>query len=271
MSRHVSHGRFVWYDLMTTDPDGAKDFYTKVTGWGTAPWEGSPDETAGEPYVMWTAGENPVGGVARLPEEALAQGAPTHWLSYVTVPDAAAVVEKTKELGGSVVMDPTTMAGVGTFAILRDPQGVVFCPFTPEEGAGGEVSPTGVGHFSWHELYTADQEAAFEFYSEIFGWKKTEAMDMGEMGTYQMFGPGFDGEFTYGGMMNKPADMPAPPHWLYYIKVADIHKAAERVKENGGQVWNGPMEVPGGDMIAMCMDPQGGAFALHAVGGDSEG
>lgn len=271
MSGHVSHGRFVWYDLMTTDPDGAEDFYTKVTGWGTAPWEGSPEDTAGEPYVMWTAGGEPVGGRARLPEEAMAQGAPTHWLSYITVPDVGAVVEKTRALGGSVTMDPTTMTGVGTFAVLRDPQGVVFCPFTPEEGAGGEVSPAEVGQFSWHELYTTDQEAAFEFYSEIFGWKKTEAMDMGEMGTYQMFGPGFDNEFSYGGMMNKPADMPAPPHWLYYIKVADIHEAAERVKKNGGQVWNGPMEVPGGDMIAMCMDPQGGAFALHAAAGDSAG
>lgn len=271
MAGHVSRGRFVWYDLMTTDPDAATDFYTKVTGWGTAPWTGSPDETGGEPYAMWTAGEKAVGGRARLPEEALAQGAPTHWLAYVTVPDTRAVVEKTKELGGSVIMDPTTMAGVGTFAILRDPQGAVFCPFTPEDGAGGEVKPAEVGHFSWHELYTTDHEAAFGFYKEIFGWKKTEAMDMGEMGTYQMFGPGFEEPFSYGGMMNKPAQMPAPPHWLYYIKVADIDDAVERVKANGGQVWNGPMEVPGGDKIAMCIDPQGGAFALHFATGHSEG
>lgn len=271
MAGHASHGRFVWYDLMTTDPDAATDFYTKVAGWGTAPWTGAQDETGGEPYVMWTAGGKAVGGRARLPEEAKAQGAPTHWLAYVTVPDTQAVVEKAKGLGGSVVMDPTTMAGVGTFAILRDPQGAVFCPFTPEDGAGGEVGPVDVGNFSWHELYTTDQEAAFGFYSEIFGWKKTESMDMGEMGIYQMFGPGFDDQFSYGGMMNKPDQMPAPPHWLYYIKVPDIHEAAERVKENGGQVWNGPMAVPGGDMIAMCVDPQGGAFALHSVTGHPGG
>jgi hypothetical protein len=72
-------------------------------------------------------------------------------------------------------------------------------------------------------------------------------------------------------MMNKPAEMPTPPHWLYYIRVPDIHGAVDRVKENGGRVWNGPMEVPGGDMIAMCADPQGGAFALHAVTGKTEG
>jgi len=252
---------------MTTDPAAATDFYTKVTGWGITPWQGPESAAEGEPYMMWTAGEKPVGGRARLPEEAVAQGAPTHWLAYVTVPDTEAVVAKVEALGGSVLIAPTRMSGVGTFAVLRDPQGAVFCPFTPEEGAGGEVKEAEVGHFSWHELYTTDHEAAFGFYREIFAWKKTESMDMGEMGTYQMFGPGVEGQFSYGGMMNKPPEMPAPPHWLYYIKVDDIHQAVERVTQNGGQVWNGPMEVPGGDMIAMCVDPQGGAFALHAAKG----
>jgi predicted enzyme related to lactoylglutathione lyase len=36
------------------------------------------------------------------------------------------------------------------------------------------------------------------------------------------------------------------------------------VTQLGGQVLNGPMEVPGGDIIAQCMDPQGAAFALHS-------
>ena len=263
MAPHVSHGRFVWYDLMTTDPDGAADFYTKVAGWATTPWHASEGETGSEPYLMWTAGETAVGGRARLPEEAIAQGAPTHWLAYVTVPDTEAAVERAKELGGSVIMPPTSMGGVGTFAILRDPQGAVFCPFTPEGGAEGTVEAPPVGHFSWHELYTTDHEAAFDFYSQIFGWEKTDSMDMGEMGIYQMFGPEAGAAFSYGGMMNKPDFMPAPPHWLYYIKVPDLPEAVDRVKELGGQVLNGPMEVPGGDSIAMCMDPQGGAFALH--------
>ena len=28
-------GRFVWYELMASDTDAAKNFYTKVVGWGT--------------------------------------------------------------------------------------------------------------------------------------------------------------------------------------------------------------------------------------------
>ncbi len=263
----VTHGRFVWYDLMTTDPDGAADFYSQVAGWSSTPWEGAQGEDQSGPYMMWMAGENAIGGRAKLPEEAIEKGAPTHWLAYVTVPDTEAVAAKTEAAGGTVLMPPKTMEGVGTFAVLQDPQGAAFCPFTPADGPGGEVAIPTEGSFSWHELYTSDLDAAFAFYSEVFGWEKTDAMDMGEMGIYQMFGPEAGDQFAYGGMMKQPAEMPGPPAWLYYIMVPDINSAAEKVKELGGQVFNGPMEVPGGDMIAMCFDPQGGAFALHAKSG----
>lgn len=260
----VSHGRFIWYDLMTPDPDGATDFYTQVAGWTETPWEGGEAEDGSGPYMMWTAGDQPIGGKMKLPEEAQARGAPTHWLAYVTVPDAGAVATRAEELGGKVLVDPVTMGEVGTFAVLQDPQGVTFAVITPKDGAEGEVPPPSEGHFSWHELLTTDYEAAFGFYSDIFGWEKTEAMDMGEMGVYQMYGPkGLDG-FSYGGIMNKPSEMPGPPCWLYYIMVPEVEAAMAKVQELGGQVLQGPIEVPGGDKIAYCMDPQGGSFAVHA-------
>jgi predicted enzyme related to lactoylglutathione lyase len=49
--------------------------------------------------------------------------------------------------------------------------------------------------------------------------------------------------------------------------VADIVTAADTVVERAGQVLSGPMEVPGGDQVAQCLDPQGAAFALHQVAG----
>ena len=52
--------------------------------------------------------------------------------------------------------------------------------------------------------------------------------------------------------------------WLYYVSVKDVNVTAEKVTELGGQVLNGPMEVPGGDLIAQCVDPQGALFALHS-------
>ena len=35
MSDEDARGRFVWYELLTSDPDAAMDFYTQIIGWGT--------------------------------------------------------------------------------------------------------------------------------------------------------------------------------------------------------------------------------------------
>jgi predicted enzyme related to lactoylglutathione lyase len=105
--------------------------------------------------------------------------------------------------------------------------------------------------------------AAFSFYQRLFGWEKTDAVDMGEMGVYQMY-TRKGGDFPLGGIFAKPAEMPVSA-WLYYAKVNDVQKSVEEVKKLGGQILNGPMEVSGGDFVAQCLDPQGAAFALHST------
>jgi predicted enzyme related to lactoylglutathione lyase len=254
----MTHGRFCWYELLTTDPDSAVPFYEGVVGWGTSPWEG------GElPYTMWTRGETPIGGVMQLPEEAAAGGAPSHWLAYILTADVDATVDKALDLGGCVLKEATKVPGEGTFAVLADPQGAAFAVLSPTGEMPAPEGGSQVGAFSWHELATTDYEAAFEFYSALFGWEKTDAMDMGEMGIYQMYGQAGN---TYGGMYNKPAEMPGPPAWLCYATVDDVNEAVGRVADGGGRVVNGPMTVPGGDLIAQCLDPQGAMFAIHSAG-----
>ena len=102
------------------------------------------------------------------------------------------------------------------------------------------------------------QEAAFEFYSDQFGWETSELMDMGPMGKYRIFGA--DG-VTLGGMMDKPPEAPASA-WGFYVNVDGIGAAIDRIKANGGQVVMGPHEVPGGSWIVQALDPQGALFAL---------
>jgi len=251
----VPKGRFVWYELMTSDPDGAKAFYQKVLGWGASPWEGGE-----KPYTMWMNGEKALGGVLELPEPARKAGAPPHWLAYIATPDLGATVARARELGANILEPLIEIPTVGKIAILADPQGAVFAAYTPEERVPDQEGGPNDGDVSWHELATTDTKAAFRFYSDLFGWETTSEMDMGEFGVYHMYG---QHGVPYGGIYDKPPDMPAPPHWLLYVRVSDIDAALERVKQNGGQVLNGPMEVPGGDMVAQCMDPQGAAFALH--------
>ncbi len=257
MTGPIARGRFVHYDLMTSDVDSAVDFYTRLAGWQTTPWQGE-----GDPYTMWTNNGVPLGGVMPLPEEANAAGAPPNWIAYVMVPDTDATVERTEALGGSVIVPATEIPNVGKFSILLDPQGGAFAIFTPLGEAPGDDEPPKIGEFSWHELATTDWEAAFEFYHAVFGWEKTEAMDMGDMGIYQMYGRGGQ---SLGGMFNKPAEVEGPPGWLYYIMVEDANQAALTLQMLGGQLMNGPIEVPGGDLVAHCLDPQGGRFAIHSL------
>jgi len=255
-------GRFCWYELMTTDPEAAPAFYGEVAGWGANVWEGGT-----MPYTMWMNGENAIGGIMELPEEAKAAGAPPHWLIYLSTPDAAATTAKATELGATVLMGPMELPEVGTISVLADPHGAVFCAFQPATYTPGHDGPAAMGEFSWHELATHDWEAGWAFYAEVFDWQKDHAMDMGEMGTYQMFNRG---AHPLGGIFNKPDTLPVAC-WMPYIRVPDVAAAADKVKELGGQVLNGPMEVPGGDMVAQCMDPAGAAFAIHALAEGAEG
>ena len=213
---------------------------------------------------MFTVGEAPVAGIMDLPEEARAGGAPPHWLGYVSTPDTDATVEKAKGLGAQVLVEPKDIPDVGRLAVLCDPQGAVFAVFTAATDSPGREGPPAVGEFSWHELTTSDHQAAFDFYAALFGWVKTTAMEMGDQGTYQMYGTG---ERELGGMYDLHSAIPAPPHWLLYVRVADLDAAIETLKSLGGQVLNGPEDVPGGDRVAQCMDPQGAAFALHERAG----
>ena len=248
-------GRFLWYELMTTNPSAAKSFYTKVTGLGTETWN-----DLGTPYEMFKCGDTALAGVMALPEDARKMGAPPHWIAYVGTPEVDKTVEFATKLGAKAYVPPTDIPTVGRFAVLADPQGATFAAFTPASPPSEPANPPKVGEISWHELATTDHTAATGFYTMLFGWQHTGYMDMGPMGLYLMYGRN---GYTLGGFFNKPKDMPFPPHWLLYVRVNDVKKAADTVTSLGGKVLNGPMEVPGGDTIVQCLDPQGAAFALH--------
>lgn len=248
-------GRFCWFELLTSDPHAAPGFYGPITGWETSLWEGGS-----MPYTMWMNGEKSLGGIMELPEQAKAMGAPPHWLAYISTPDLDRTVENAKELGATI-LHSMDIPQVGRIAVVQDPQGAVFSAYQPSGDAPGHDGRAEVGEVSWHELMSSDADGAWSFYSTLFGWQKADAMDMGEMGMYQTFGRGVH---PIGGMMKRPPEMPVSA-WLFYVRVPDAAAAAEKVKELGGQVLHGPMEVPGGDQVAVCCDAQGAAFGVHAV------
>jgi len=249
-----THGNFVWYELMTTDAKAGEAFYRDVVGWG-AQKAGVP----GVDYTLLTAGSTPTAGMMTMPAEVCAAGWRPGWMGYVAVDNVDATARRVIELGGRVYKEPQDIPGVGRFAVVADPQGAAFALIkweTPHEDVA--AAPGTPGHAGWRELYAGDLTTAFEFYSRLFGWTKASAIDMGPMGTYQLFGLG--GE-PMGGMMTKCEQIPQPG-WNYYFNVDGAGAAAERVKKKGGQILNGPLEVPGGSWVVQGRDPQGATFAL---------
>ena len=247
-------GRHVWSELMTTDTAAAETFYDKVIGWTSEPFGNSP-----KPYTQFQRSGG--AGVAGLMERPAGMNMPPFWSMYIGVPDFQEAVAKVKRLGGSTLSDVIDVPTVGRMQMLKDPQGAAFYILQPEPRDNPPDRDPEVGEASWLELMTTDPPAAMTFYKELFGWQPSQAMDMGEAGTYQMFNRG---ERMIGGMMNKPKEMAdAPPTWFIYFRVPDINAAADRVTANGGTILNGPLEVPGGDWIVNARDPQGAAFSLH--------
>jgi uncharacterized protein len=250
----ASHGRFVWYELMTTDTAAAQDYYTRVVGWGA-----QPAPNASMPYTLLTAGENLVAGMMEQPEQSKQMGAPPSWLGYVGVDDVDATTDQARRLGGAVYVEPRDIPSVGRFSVIADPQQAAIGLFKwsiPMPDA--PVAPETPGCIGWHELASTDWEKGYAFYNALFGWSKADAMDMGGMGTYQIFSTGGP---PVGGMFNKPPMVPVT-FWLYYFNVGDFDAAVERLKAGGGKIINGPMEVPGGSWIVQANDPQGAMFAL---------
>ena len=247
--------RFIWYDLMTTDTKAAEAFYRRVIGWD-AKESGMP----GQPYTLFSAGSRMAAGLMPIPEPTQAGDARPCWTGYIAVDDVDAHARRVTGAGGAVHREPQDIPGVGRFAVVADPQGAVFILFRPNGEATDMPPADAPGHVGWHELLTDDREAAFAFYSGLFGWTTVQAVDMGPMGVYQTWAAGGP---AIGGMFQRSPDMPGPV-WRYYFNVPALDAAVEQVGEGGGRLTNGPHQVPGGAWIANCTDPQGAMFALVA-------
>ncbi|MFZ5475735.1 MAG: VOC family protein [Myxococcota bacterium] len=247
-------GLFSWHELLTKDTAAAKAFYGEVVGWGTQDW---PDPAMA--YTMWTNAKGAVGGLMSLEAAQQPEGRP-RWMGTVTVDDVDATFARAVELGATVHAPVHEIPNVGRFAVLADPTGAVFCVMQPSDPAP-PIDAREPGRFSWNELWTSDPEAAWAFYSALFGWVETGAMEMAPGVTYRMFGRAADQPM--GGIGPKAPEGP-PSSWLFYANVEDADAAGERAKALGATLLMGPMDVPGGGRVVGGVDPQGAGFAVYS-------
>lgn len=250
-----TRGDFIWYELLSSDPEAASAFYSAVVGW-TARDSGHSDMK----YGIFSAGDGDVGGFMALPHGAVEAGMKPVWLGYIGVDDVDVKVSKITAAGGHIRMPATDISNVGRIAMVADPQGANFYVMRGiSDQTSTAFSPTQVGHCSWNELSTSDPAAALSFYTRHFGWTKGDAMPMGpEMGDYQFIN---NAAGMLGAIMKNQAGGPSNL-WRFYFRVADIDDAAKKTSSNGGTILFGPEQVPGGEFIIIGNDPQGAMFGL---------
>ncbi|TDD18602.1 VOC family protein [Kribbella turkmenica] len=120
-------GALAWFEVATSDPDGAQKFYGSLFDW-TFEADG-PAASGGLDYRNITASGAgaPMGGIAGTDGQT-----PGHSVFYILVADVEATCADATQLGGSVVSKHLeTAPGAPTFAYLRDPAGNMFGVFTP--------------------------------------------------------------------------------------------------------------------------------------------
>src|SRR5262249_17456792 len=110
------NGNFVWYELVTSDPQAAEEFYSKVVGWKMAD-SGIP----GMRYTIANVGERAVGGLMGFPPD-MPDPRPC-WTGYIHVDDVDATAARIKQAGGHEYRAPDDIPNIGRFAVMADPQG----------------------------------------------------------------------------------------------------------------------------------------------------
>ena len=243
-----------WVDLSTADLDAAMEFYGGLFGWDF-PEPENAEQTGGYRQAMLRG--KPVAGLMPLmqPQQ------PVAWSTYVSVADADAATAQVREAGGTVMVEPMDVLELGRMAVFADPTGAAFGIWQPGtfHGAGLVNEP---GALSWNELETRDTGAAKDFYGAVFGWA-FEDHEMEGMGTYAEWKLG---DASIGGMADISGRMPdeVPAHWMIYFAVADADASLEKVRESGGEVRFGPVDIPVG-RFGIVADPWGAAFAMIAL------
>ena len=165
---------------MTSDADAAQGFYSGLVG-----WQFNDSGMSGMTCLISSTGEQPALGLMVLDEDMQANGARPMWAGYVGVVDVDATVRAVSDAGGSLLMAARDLPEVVRFALVADLQGVAiyvmrgssdassnpFARYEPQEG-----------RCAWNELLTTCTDAARRFYAEVFGWQKSDDMDMGATG-----------------------------------------------------------------------------------------
>jgi uncharacterized protein len=255
MGTQLKHpaGNFCWFELSTSDQNGAKEFYTKLFGWNHV------DNPLGDGgvYTMLSLGDKEVGALYQPGPQQPA--VPPNWAVYVAVESADKSAAKVAELGGEVILPAFDVFDAGRMAGFKDPTGAILFLWEPKAHLGADLV-NAPGSACWVELMTRDAASARNFYTGLFGWSTKES-------EFMAYTEWMNGGQPIGGMLPMAGEQfeGMPPHWLVYFMVDDVDAASEKAKKLGGNLHVQPTDIPKTGRFSIIQDPQGAFFAIFKL------
>ena len=246
-------GKFIWWDLATTDMAGLTSFYGAVFGWTFHPVSQSDDQ-----YTLVMNGDHSVAGMfAFTPQEESRAGA--LWFGIMSVDDPLQAAARVTQLGGVVRTPPTELPHRGTYALFHDPEGAFFGVLKSSSGDPPDrrFSQTGIGDFIWMDLFADRPAKLAEFYQQLAGYelRSSAATAGGERLILASQGR------PRGGIVPLPEEANRAG-WLPYVRVADVNATLEKVTAAGGYVMVEPSADLFNGNLAILADPQGGVLGI---------
>lgn len=254
-----------WVDASYQDPESVLPFYSGLFGWEFMPVMASPDER----FFIATINGGSAAGIGELPAGHPAVPA---WNTYIAVTNADDAVAKAQAAGGEVVAPAFDIGEAGRMAILKDPQGAVFCVWQAGQMKGAKIVNEH-GAVNFNTLHTNDLDAARRFYGEVFGWT---TLSLAGMEFWTLPGYGDYLEILTPGIRAGAAEMGAAgfedvvavldsvsgdeqPHWHVTFAVNDADAAAADATRLGGSVLVAPLDAPYVRLTVLA-DPTGTPF-----------
>ena len=245
-------GKFVWIDLVTTNMEAARNFYSRLFG-----WEFRRVGDAATGYSLVLNGDRPVGGVVDLAARPNAPAVP-RWVAYISVPDVAQAQKAIVNAGGRQLVATKALPKRGEQAVFADAEGAVFGVIKSDGGDPADFMAE-PGDWIWIQLLSRDVSKATGFYRSVAGYEVVENTQSSRKNQFLLV----SGTFARAAVSQLPTSHPkAPPIWLPFVRVENLAQSLTVAQQLGGRIAVMPRADLFEGRMSVVADPSGALVGL---------
>ena len=242
-------GRFIWFDLHSTDMTTVSNFYDELFGWD---FQRTDVEVARIKNIIHRG--RIIGNLFGRD----AEPGDSFWLCSMSVRNVNASVGVFMEAGGTVEQPLTDKPYRGRDIVGTDPQGARLAVLTTYSGDPDiQAAP---GRWVGCELWTTDVDGALKFYRPLAGYDAVHADKADSSGHVLVTVNG-----TPSGGIVKIAGQPLKTQWIPYVGVTSVLAAVTKAQSLGGEVLVPPDPAVLQGRVAILRDPSGAIFGVQQI------